>query len=124
MKRSLLGMFAVAAIAAPALAAAGDMSVATFLARADALRAKGPMALFSSDYGVLKGEATAAGQAYAARLATERSQGRPSSCPPRGAKPSQDQWMQHLNSYPAASRPRVTLRAAMADYYMRTWPCH
>ena len=41
-------------LAAPLLvAAAGDMNVATFLQKADALKAKGAMALFSSDLGLL-----------------------------------------------------------------------
>jgi hypothetical protein len=108
---------------AAAHAAPGDMSVAVFLAKADGLRAKGPMALFSSDIKLLKAEGQAAGEAYRARLTREQAAGTPSSCIPRGAKVGSDQVMAHLNTYPAAARPATTMRTAMADYFMRTYPC-
>ncbi|MBS0481551.1 MAG: hypothetical protein JSR96_05245 [Proteobacteria bacterium] len=124
MKRNLLAAcLSAGLLATPAMAAPGDMSVATFLNKVDSLKAKGAMALFSSDIGTLRAEATAAGQAYAARLNAERAQARPSSCPPKGGRPSQDQWLTHLNSYPQAARAATNLRAAMADYYIKTWPC-
>lgn len=123
MKRPIALAALALSLTAPALAGGGDMSAATFLDKADALRAQGPMALFSSDVGALRAEATAAGQAYGARLRTERAQGRPSSCPPKGARPSQSQWLNHLRSYPEPRRSTVTLRDAMADYYIKTWPC-
>ena len=53
----------VALLTGTAAAAAGDMSVATFLAKADALKAKGPLALLSSDIKLLQGEGQAAGAA-------------------------------------------------------------
>ena len=62
MKRVALAL-TIGLLAAPALAAGGDMSVATFLAKADALKAKGPMALFSPDIKVLQQEGQAAGMA-------------------------------------------------------------
>ena len=122
MKR-MLAALALAAVAAPAVAAPGDMSVATFLAKADALRARGPMALFSSDIGLLKAEATAGGQEYRTRLVGERQRGTPSSCPPPRSAMNQNVLLTHLRSYPAAQRPRVTMRAAMADWFVRTYPC-
>lgn len=109
--------------ASPAWAAPGDMTVATFLTKADALKAKGPLALMSSDFKLLQAEGTAAGAAYRARLTQERTAGRPSSCPPQGARISSDQLLTHLQTYPAAARPRTTMRTAMADYFIRTWPC-
>lgn len=109
--------------AGTAMAAGGDMSVATFLAKADALRAKGPFALMSSDYKLLKAEGEAAGAVYQQRLQQERAAGRPSSCPPRGARPSNDQFIAHLRSYPAGARPNTPMRAAMADYFIRNYPC-
>ena len=122
MKRSIATL-ALALMATPALAAPGDMSVATFLAKADSLRAKGPLALMSSDMGLLKTEGTAAGQAYRARLAEERIVGRPSSCPPQGSRISSDQLLAHLRTYPVPVRPRTTMRAAMADYFIKAFPC-
>ncbi|MDE2412135.1 MAG: hypothetical protein KGM18_10220 [Sphingomonadales bacterium] len=124
MRRIVLALVAGSSlIALPALAAPGDMSVGLFLDKVAALKAKGAMALFSSDIGTLRAEATAAGQAYTVRLNAERAQRRPSSCPPKGARPSQDQWLAHLNTYPQQARASTNLRAAMADYYIKTWPC-
>lgn len=122
MKR-LVATVSLALVAAPAFAVPGDMSVATFLAKADALRAKGAFALLSPDINLLRSEGTAAGQAYRAQLARERADGRPSSCPPKGAKIGSDQLIGHLRTYPAAARPRTTMRVAMADFVIKTFPC-
>jgi hypothetical protein len=122
-RQSALSAAFILALSAPAQAAPGDMSVAAFLAKVDGLMAKGPLALFSSDIGVLKSEATAAGVAYHNRLTAERAQGKPSSCPPRGARPSQGAWLRHLRAYPAALRPQTDMHQAMVDYYQRNWPC-
>ena len=99
------------------------MSVATFIAKADRLLARGPFALFSKDYKLLKAVGEAAGDDYKARLAREREQGNASSCPPRRARPSDKQFLKHLRSYPAATRPGTTMRTATADYFIRTFPC-
>lgn len=109
----------------PALANSGEMSVATFLSKAEALKAKGAMALFSGDVKVLKSEGTAAGMAYKARLEAERTAGKPSSCPPPAGKAamSADQLLSHLRLYPAEVRPRTTMKTAMADYFIKTYPC-
>lgn len=124
MKRIHLAAIAGLLIATPALAAPGDMNVATFLAKADALRAKGAMALFSSDYKALKGEGEAAGADYRARLNAERAAGRPSSCPPKGAKVSSDKLLSFLRSYPEHVRPRTSMKQAMGDFFARTYPCN
>lgn len=123
MKRFVFIVMAAGIAATPALANDGNMSVATFLAKADALRAKGPLALMSSDYKLLKAEGTAAGQAYGARLRQERAAGRPSSCPPQGARPGSNQVLAHLRTYPVAARAGTTMRTAMADYFIKTYPC-
>lgn len=111
-------------IAAPAAAAAtGDMSVAAFLSKADALKAKGFMALGSSDIKLLRDEGQAAGMAYGARLQQERAAGKPSSCPPKGARPSSNAVLDHLRTYPAAKRASISMKAAMADYFIKNYPC-
>ena len=63
MKFRIFALIVALLAATPALAAPGDISVASFLAKADALRAKGAMALFSSDYKLLQSEGKAAGKA-------------------------------------------------------------
>lgn len=109
--------------ATAASAAPGDMSVAAFLGKVDALKAKGMAAMFSSDIGLLKSEAMAAGAAYRERLKAERAQGRPSSCPPAAAKVNSNQFIGHLQTYPAAQRPAISLKQAIADMFTKTWPC-
>ncbi|MFM5885351.1 MAG: hypothetical protein ACKOQ3_08535 [Novosphingobium sp.] len=116
-------LFVAGLLASPALAAPGDMSVAAFLAKADALRAKGAMALFSSDMGVLKSEGMAAGMAYRDRLRAEKAQGKPSSCPPQGTKVNSNDLIAHLRAYEPAVRPTKSMRAAMADFFIAKYPC-
>jgi len=50
--------------ATTAVAESGEMSVATFLAKADALKAKGILAVGSSEIGLLQAEAKASGANY------------------------------------------------------------
>lgn len=123
MKRMALTIAVCLSFAAPLAAAPGDMNVATFLAKAEALKAKGPMALFSSDYKLLQAEGKAAGEAYRTRLNAERAAGRPSSCPPKGTKVSSESILAHLRTYPAPKRPQTSMSQAMADYFLRTFPC-
>ena len=125
MKRLLMALALVGGLALPSalLAAPGDMSVAVFLAKADALKAKGPLALFSSDLPLLKAEGKAGGDAYRARLIRERAEGKPSSCPPEGAKIDSDELLAFLRTYPAKARPRLTIRQGVADYFIKKFPC-
>ncbi|WP_309621629.1 hypothetical protein [Novosphingobium sp.] len=123
MKRFLAVLTMLLAVPMAAIAAPGDMSVATFLNKADALKAKGPAALFSSDIGLLKSEGKAAGEHYKARLKRERAEGRPSSCPPPGVKINSDDLLAHLRTYPATVRPKVSMKQAMADYFIKAYPC-
>ncbi len=123
MNRIALAVAISLAFAAPLAAAPGDMNVATFLAKADALKAKGAMALFSADYRLLKSEGEAAGQAYRARLNAERAAGKPSSCPPSGVKVNSDKLIAHLRTYPEPVRPRVSMKQAIGDFFARTYPC-
>ena len=123
MKRINLALIASLSLASPLMAAPGDMNVAAFLAKADALRAKGPMALFSSDFKLLKSEGEAAGEAYRSRLNAERAAGRPSSCPPKGAKVSSEKLLAFLRTYPEANRPRTSMKQAIGDFFARNYPC-
>lgn len=58
-----------------------------------------------------------------ARLQGERAVGKPSSCPPKGTKVTSDQLIAHLRSYPEPARARTNMRTAMADLFIKTWPC-
>ena len=123
MKRTSLAVIASLLISTPVIAAPGDMNVATFLAKADALRAKWTGALFSSVYKLLKNEGAAAGADYRGRLNAERAAGRPSSCPPKGAKVNSDKLLAFLRTYPEAHRPRTSMKQAMGDFFARNYPC-
>ena len=123
MKRMMIGLGLALALPGALEAAPGDMNVTTFLAKADALKAQGPLALFSTDLALLKAEGKAGGDAYLTRLLRERAAGHPSSCPPEGAKINSDELLVFLRSYPAMMRPRVTVRQGVADYFIKKYPC-
>ena len=123
MKRAIVIALALAAIPGAAFAARGDMNLAVFITKADALQAQGPMALFSPELDVLKAEGKAAGESYRARLIAERKAGRPSSCPPDNAQIVPEELVAFLKRYPANVRPRVTIRQGVADYFIKKYPC-
>ena len=128
-KRLPKSNFAVAAavlfaLSSPALAAPGDMSVGAFLAKAEALKKKGPLALMSRDVGLLKGEVQASGQSYRERIKADKAAGRkPHSCPPEKASMNSDDLLAHLRSYPAASRKSVSMNQAFSDLMKTRYPC-
>lgn len=81
-----IGMASAALAAGLVLTAAspGDMSVAAFLQRAEALQRLGPLALAMPEADRLKSEVIAAGKRYQARIEADRKAGRKSaSCPPK-----------------------------------------
>ncbi|WP_421852759.1 hypothetical protein [Novosphingobium sp.] len=101
----------------------GSMSVATFLAKAEALKAKGLMAAFSSDIGLLKAEVTGSAQAFRRQLKAEAASGKPSACPPERAALTSDELIAHMQSYPVATRPRIPVSAAVSDLFRKRFPC-
>lgn len=113
-----------AAVRAEGAPQPGAMSVATFLAKVEALKAKGMMAVFSSDIGVLKAEVTGSAQAYRRQLKTEAASGQqPSACPPERATLNSNELIAHMQSYPVAARPRVSVSAAVGDLFRKRFPC-
>ena len=123
MKRLIRPALALLAMPSALLAARGDMNLAVFVAKADALKSQGPMALFSPDLELLKAEGKAAGESYRVRLISERAAGRPSSCPPENAQIVPEELLAFLKKYPAKVRPRVTIRQGVADYFIKKHPC-
>lgn len=108
----------------PADAAPGDMKISAFLAKADALKAKGIMALGSSDIALLKSEGKAAGGAYRARIKSDKAQNLPPhSCPPAKAAVGSDDLLSHFRSYPAVQRQQVSVRTGFADLMKKQYPC-
>ncbi len=101
----------------------GTMSVAVFMAKAEALRARGAMALFSSEINVLKAEVTGAAQAFRRQIKAETASGKPSACPPERRSLTSDDLLAHMQGYPAAARPRIPVFEAVADLYRKRFPC-
>jgi hypothetical protein len=107
-----------------AMAAPGDMNVTTFLAKADALKAKGIMALASSDVALLQAEGKAGGVAYRQRLKADAAAKRPPhSCPPAKAAVNSDEFLKHLRSYPEPMRANTSIKTATADLMKKRYPC-
>lgn len=122
-----LATTALALLPAPICAQAapqpGSMSVATFLVKAEALKAKGMMAAFSSDIGLLKAEVTGSARAFRAQVKTEAATGKPSACPPEHAAINSDELISHMQGYPAAARARIPVSQAVGDLLRKRFPC-
>ena len=116
----------VAVLALFAAPAQAEMSVATFITKADALEAKGILAIGSSDIGLLKAEIKTAGTAYRTDLAANRAGGKaPHSCPPpQGkAKIGSDELLAHMRTYPAQQRVQVSVKSAFYAMMKKRYPC-
>lgn len=114
---------AAALLCVPATANAA-MDVATFLAKADALKAKGVRALFSSDLKVIKSEiATASAQLQAEKAARDKAGLPPRSCPPKGAKMGAEDFMAQMRAIPAAQQRTMPLKDGILWVAQRKYPC-
>ena len=120
----LIAFALLSLVTAPALAAPPG-SAQNFLDRANRLKAKGPLALFDSDYGRLKAEATAVGKSIGDdRIAAQRA-GQPILyCSPTArAQLGSYEFIDGLEAIPAAERQRMTLKDAMIRVLQRKYPC-
>ena len=123
-----LGLLAVAMflVSVPAGAAPGEMSVATFLEKAEKLEKRGVTAMFSGDFKLLKREVEGSAETYRARIESDRAASRsPHSCPPTkgGVKLGADELLAHFRSYPAARRSSTSVRSAFFDLMKKRFPC-
>ena len=121
MRRLFLAAAALSFVATSASA----MTVAEFLAKANALKAQGMMAAFSSDIGVLKSEMAGVATAYRADLESARAAGRkPHSCPPpKGqTKMTSTDLLAELEKIPPARRG-MSMKAAFYGIMARRYPC-
>lgn len=111
-----------AALAVPSVAQAQNMAVSTFLAKADSLKAKGMMAMLSSDVGLLKAEVKSAGIAYRADVNAGKP---PKSCPPpKGlVKMDSDELIASFRTIPAPQQKTTSVRTAFANYMVKRFPC-
>lgn len=111
--------------AVPGAAQAQSMNADAFYKRAQALKAKGPLALMSRDLRPLIREAKAAGmKARATRLAAVAAGHRPRYCPPKGSKRLGNQeFMDGMASIPQAERLTIDLTEAITRLMVRKYPC-
>jgi hypothetical protein len=108
-------------VAAPANA---EMSVATFLAKADGLKAKGMLALTSPDMGKIQAEMKTVTTGYRAQLQAERAAGRkPHSCPGPKSKMDSEELMGHFRAIPAAQRAKTSVKTGFYSLMKKKYPC-
>lgn len=120
MKLRIALSAALIAFAAPASA----MTVAEFMAKVNSLKAKGPMALFSSDIGLLKAEGQAAGQSIRADQEAAMAAGRPApTCVPKGSRIGQNELLDYFGKIPPAQAQRLTVKQGMVGLMRQKWPC-
>jgi hypothetical protein len=117
-----------AAVAALALSlcsvAHAEMSVSNFLAKADALKAKGMMAMLSSDVGLLKTEMQTAVQSFKADEALAKKAGNPpTACVPPKTKLDSEEIMGYFRTIPATQTPRISVKTGLAAMLRKRYPC-
>lgn len=106
--------------------AANAMTVAEFLAKADALKAKGMMAMMSSDISVLRSEMQAATTAYRTDVDAARAKGVTTlGCPPpKGqANISSDMVIADFAALPKPAQQRTTVKAGLYAFMTKRFPC-
>lgn len=119
MKRLFFGVALSLALAAPASA----MSVAEFLTRADALKARGAMALFSGDLKLLMREVKAAGQGVRTDNRRRQQAGlAPRSCPPERVSMKSDELLAALRTIPPGDRG-ISVQEGFARMMAARYPC-
>ena len=113
---------AIIAVSIFAGSPAGAMSVADLLSKADALQAKGMMALFSSDFRLVKADVISGFKAWHAQITPP---GRPpNACPPQGdQKMSSDEILAMLKAVPVAQRGATSTADALVAALNRRFPC-
>lgn len=108
-----------------AAAPASAMTVESFIAKADKLKSKGPLALFSGDLKLLARQIGADARSLREERLTAKAAGKPQAfCPPEaGVKMTDKDVMQAMQAVPVAQRSRTTTRTALRAYMARRYPC-
>jgi hypothetical protein len=123
MKSALLAATLIAL--SPVAASAQSMTVDQFLTRANALKAKGVMALGSSDLKVLRNHMVAVAEDYRRDIEAARASGKsPHSCPPPNGKTrlGSNELLAEFEKIPPARR-NVSTKTAFYDMMKRRYPC-
>lgn len=100
------------------------MTVDVFLAKIAGLKAKGPLALFSGDIGLLKRESAAAVADLAAEKKARAAAGKPPLyCASDDTRMPASQMIAGLQRIPPAER-RISLQDGFRRVIVATYPCH
>ena len=113
-------------IALTVSAPASAMSVADFLAKANALQAKGMAAMFSPDLKLVMREFKAAGPAYRADVAKARAEGRNDlGCPTMAGKfgVNSTAVIAEFSAIPPAEQRTTSVRQAFYAMMKKRFPC-
>lgn len=120
MRKLVLGVALAMGVASPA---AARMTLAEFLPRANALQAKGAMALFSRDLKPVMNEMKAVSAEMKAESEQRRAAGLPKrACPPEGTKLDSKQLLVMLNTIPPAERG-ISVKDGLIRAMARRYPC-
>ena len=121
MRKTIL--FLILSMAPLAPLHAQSMPVATFLAKADALKKKGALAFFSGDLGRLKSEIQNSGKAIRLEHQAAVKAGRkPGFCIPAKASFTSTELLDHFRAIPPAQR-NMPVKAAFASLVRKKYPC-
>ncbi|VAW03942.1 hypothetical protein MNBD_ALPHA04-413 [hydrothermal vent metagenome] len=124
----MLSKITLAVTAAPfllaATPAAAPMSAASFLAKAERLEKKGPLAVFSKDLKLLKRELDTASKQYRSLIDRQKKTGqKPHSCPPEKGSMDSDELIGHVRAIPAKQRAAIPFRSAFLSLMKKKYPC-
>lgn len=121
-KSFVVGALALATIP---MTGAWAMDVATFLAKADALKRKGPLALFSSDLKLLTNHIqTDFVRLRSERLAAQAARTTMAFCPPAaGVKLTDKDILLAMQAVPEERRGTTSTREALKIFLARRFPC-
>lgn len=120
MRKPVLGLVLAVVLASPASA---EMTVAQFLPKANALQAKGAMAIFSSDLRPIMREMKSVSAQLKAEGEQRKAAGLPRrTCPPEGTKLTSAEVLAMLNTIPPAQRG-ISVKDGLVRVMMARFPC-
>ena len=107
------------------VASAAAMPVSTFLAKADNLQKKGPLAMFSGDLKLLMAQVKADAAQLRAENNSSAAAGRPKAycTPAAGVKLTNRDILGAMQAVPLSARARTSTKDALRSYFARRFPC-
>lgn len=113
----------LAMVAMPSALYAQNMPLNDFLKRATALEKKGPLALLSSDIGVLKRELEKSeAQLLIEQAAASKAGRKDATCFPDSSNISSNELLRDFRSIPVARR-NISVKAAFKGFLQKKYPC-